>query len=129
MLNFKSEILDDKVAQWIGAMPGIIVNLGHPGLIRTGAGKMSRDDLPADPASGFENRDIAFSSGFCLKMPGGEQPAWAAANYRHPDFLLFLSREYTILLSVITLSPHKSSPLVRLERIDITHRNSPNALL
>ena len=74
-------------------MSGIIVNLGHPGFVRTRAGKLSRDDLPADPASGFENRDIALSPGFRLEMPRGEQPARTPADYGDLDFLFFLSLE------------------------------------
>ena len=92
-------------------MPGIIVNLGHPGFIRTGAGKMSRDDFPADPVGGFENRDIAFSSGFRLKMPRGEKPAWTAANHGHLDLLFF--REYIVLSIHITFSLRRGPPLLR----------------
>ena len=106
-------------------MPGIIVNLGHPGFIRAGAWKMSGDDLPADPAGGFENRNIAFSSGFRLKMPRGEKPTRATANYRDLDFLFSRTPQHTIWLNNITLRLHRRAPLFDIERIDTTHRNSP----
>jgi hypothetical protein len=90
MLDFETKILFDQITQGVRASDGIVVDLGHSGLVNSDSGEFLRPYLAAKPVGSFEHLDVAGGTGLSREVPCCKQAARSSADYYGPEWAIGL---------------------------------------